>query len=76
LCTETPTAGGRVFETGDEKLLQFAHKYQGVFSTSHLITLQSTCDCRSVPIVIVFTQYDRLVRTKGAELREEFPDMD
>jgi hypothetical protein len=34
LCTETPTAGGRVFETGDEKLLQFAHKYQGTFLTS------------------------------------------
>ncbi|KAH9054706.1 hypothetical protein EDB87DRAFT_1825086 [Lactarius vividus] len=57
LCTETPTAGGRVFETVDEKLLQFAHKEQ-------------------VPIVIVFTQYDRLVRTKEAELREDHPDMD
>ncbi|KAH8977265.1 hypothetical protein EDB92DRAFT_1891264 [Lactarius akahatsu] len=57
LCTETPTAGGRVFETGDEKLLQFAHKDQ-------------------VPIVIVFTQYDRLVRTKEAELKEEHPNMD
>ncbi|KAI9432389.1 hypothetical protein H4582DRAFT_2131814 [Lactarius indigo] len=57
LCTETPTAGGRVFETGDEKLLQFAHKDQ-------------------VPIVIVFTQYDRLVRTKEAELREDHPHMD
>ncbi|KAI9433136.1 hypothetical protein H4582DRAFT_1006362 [Lactarius indigo] len=57
LCTVTPTAGGRVFETGDEKLLQFAHKDQ-------------------VPIVIVFTQYDRLVRTKEAELREEHPHMD
>ena len=34
LCTETPTAGGRVFETGDEKLLQFAHKNQGTFPTS------------------------------------------
>ncbi|KAH8986799.1 hypothetical protein EDB86DRAFT_3245998 [Lactarius hatsudake] len=57
LCTETPTAGGRVFETGDEKLLQFAHKDQ-------------------VPIVVVFTQYDRLVRTKEAELREDHPHMD
>jgi hypothetical protein len=57
LCTETPTAGGRIFETGDEKLLQFAHKYQ-------------------VPLVIVFTQYDRLVRTKEAELREYYPQMD
>ncbi|KAN0129083.1 hypothetical protein V8E53_013079 [Lactarius tabidus] len=32
LCTETPTAGGRVFETGDERLLQFAHKNNGTFS--------------------------------------------
>ena len=29
LCTATPTARGRVYETGDEKLLQFAHKNQG-----------------------------------------------
>ncbi|KAH9058928.1 hypothetical protein EDB83DRAFT_2675655 [Lactarius deliciosus] len=57
LCTETPTAGGRVFETGDEKLLQFAHKDQ-------------------VPIVVVFTQYDRLVRTKEDGLREDHPHMD
>src|SRR5579863_5665415 len=26
LCTETPTAGGRVFETGDEDLLRLAYK--------------------------------------------------
>ncbi|KAH9058916.1 hypothetical protein EDB83DRAFT_1011096 [Lactarius deliciosus] len=57
LCTETPTAGGRVFETGDEKLLQFAHRNQ-------------------VPIVIVFTQYDRLVRSKEAELKDEYPNID
>ena len=30
---------------------------------------------RSVPIVIVFTQYDRLVRTKEAELRQKYPSM-
>ena len=34
------------------------------------------CDYHSVPIVIVFTQYDRLVRTKELELREEYPQMD
>ena len=39
LCTETPTAGSRVFETGDEKLLQFAHENQGAFYTSHLLLL-------------------------------------
>ena len=26
LCTETPTAGGRVFEVGDEELLKLAHE--------------------------------------------------
>ena len=36
LCTVTPTAGGRVFETGDEKLLQFAHKNQGAFLSSRV----------------------------------------
>jgi len=41
-----------------------------------LITLQSTGGYQSVPIVIVFTQYDRLVRTKAAELKEDHPRMD
>lgn len=40
------------------------------------IILQSTGDHQSVPLVIVFTQYDRLVRTKAAELREDYPEMD
>jgi len=52
LCTATPTAGGRVFETGDEKLLKFAHENE-------------------LPLVLVFTQYDRLLRTKEFQLREE-----
>jgi hypothetical protein len=37
----SPTAGSRVFETGDEKLLQFAHQKQGEFSTFR-VPLQST----------------------------------
>ena len=40
-----------------------------------IFTLQSTCDRQSVPILIAFTQYDRLVRTKEAELRQKYPDM-
>ncbi|KAH9045187.1 hypothetical protein EDB85DRAFT_2270240 [Lactarius pseudohatsudake] len=55
LCIETPLAGARVLERGDEKLLQFAHK-------------------NKVPIVVVFTQYDKLVRTKEYELQESEPD--
>ncbi|KAF8257547.1 hypothetical protein EI94DRAFT_1757749 [Lactarius quietus] len=56
LCVDTPTAGGRVFETGDEKLLQFAQD-------------------KDVPLVLVFTQYDRLERTKEFQLRGN-KDMD
>ncbi|KAH9066175.1 hypothetical protein EDB87DRAFT_1732214 [Lactarius vividus] len=57
LCVETPTAGGRVFEKGDEHLLKFAHEIQ-------------------IPVVLVFTQYDRLVRSKKAELQEEHRNLD
>jgi len=52
LCTETPPAGGRVFEKGDEMLVAFAYEIK-------------------VPLIICFTQYDRLVRTKAAELEED-----
>ena len=66
-----------MFETGDERLLQFAHENQGAFSTSHLILLfNRLSDYHLVPILIVFTQYDRLVRTKEAELRQRYPDME
>jgi len=34
LCTPTPMAGSRIFETGDEKLLQYANEMKGAFSTS------------------------------------------
>ena len=30
-CVETPTAGGRLFETGDEEILKFAQKIQRAF---------------------------------------------
>ena len=65
-----------MLETGDDQLLQFAHNHQGAFSTSP-VTLQSTQAVyyRAVPIVIVFTQYDRLVRSKELELRQKHPGM-
>ncbi|KAF5346833.1 hypothetical protein D9756_010587 [Leucocoprinus leucothites] len=61
LCTETSTAGGRVFEVGDDKLLELAQKTESVLSTSPVL--------HSVLI-------DCLVRTKKAELEEEHPNMD
>jgi hypothetical protein len=42
LCVETPTAGGRVFEKGDEYLLQFAHEIQRALLTSFYCI--SICD--------------------------------
>ncbi|KAF8265595.1 hypothetical protein EI94DRAFT_1702383 [Lactarius quietus] len=51
LCVETPTAGGHVLETGDEKLLKLAHE-------------------KDLPIVLMFTQYDRLVKMMEFQLRE------
>ena len=76
LCVETPTAGGRVFETGDEALLKYVQKISSAFTISRFITPRSGFHYQSVPIVIVFTQYDRLVRTKRAELKEDHPRMD
>ncbi|KAJ6555913.1 hypothetical protein B0H19DRAFT_947695, partial [Mycena capillaripes] len=43
LCIQTPTDGGRVIETGTERLLKLAHE-------------------RKIPVMVVFTQYDLLVR--------------
>jgi len=34
LGTETPMAGSRIFEMGDEKLLHYAHEKKGAFPTS------------------------------------------
>ena len=76
LCTETPTAGGRIFETGDEMLLQFAHENKGAFSISVLSQFYSIdwCHFQSVPLVLVFTQHDRLVRTKTLQLQSTITD--
>jgi hypothetical protein len=74
LCTETPPAGGRVFEKGDELLVALAHEIKGMFSEPSVFFLlhpDRLANRQSVPLIIVFTQYDRLVRTKAAELEEE-----
>jgi len=39
LCTETPTAGSRIFEMGDERLLRYADEMKGAFLTSRPLTL-------------------------------------
>ena len=52
-------------------LLKFAHENKGAFSISVLLLLMSLS---AVPLVLVFTQYDRLVRTKAIQLRETITD--
>jgi len=54
LCAQTPFAGGRVFEKGDEEFLKFA---------------------KQVPIVVVFTQFDRLVCRMEEHLTDKEMDM-
>jgi GTPase SAR1 family protein len=71
LCTESPTAGGRVFETGDEKLLRLAHETESaLLPTTPVMRLRHDVFAfmESAPVVIVFTKYDRLVRSKQIEL--------
>jgi hypothetical protein len=66
-----------VLETEDEKILQYAHTNQSAFSASCLIIIcQSSGNYQLVPIVIVFTKYDQLVRIKETALREDYPLME
>jgi hypothetical protein len=80
LCTETPTAGGRVFETGDERLLQLAHQTESAFLTTPIVHLwlDVFIFAESAPVVVVFTKYDRLLRSKKIELKgdNDAPDPD
>ena len=79
LCTETPTAGGRVFETGDERLLQLAHQTESAFLTIYLVMYvrhDRFLFTESAPVVVVFTKYDRLFRSKKIELQGDNNDPD
>ncbi|KAJ8472926.1 hypothetical protein ONZ45_g16482 [Pleurotus djamor] len=55
LCAQIPTTGGRVFESGD------VHFLSGLGLNSE----------RSVPVIVVFTKFDLLVRYVDFELDEE-----
>ena len=63
-----------MFETGDEKLLKLARQTQsGFLNTTRVVCLRRNrlISSESAPIVLVFTKYDRLVRTKKIELKED-----
>ena len=50
LCVETPTAGGRVFEKGDEYLLKFAHDIQSALLTPFLLHINSLVIINQFPL--------------------------
>src|SRR6267142_1808590 len=74
LCTDTPTAKGRIFETGDENLLRLAHETQSAsFAATPVMRLRHDgfISTKTAPVVVVFTKYDQLLRSKKAELEED-----
>jgi hypothetical protein len=80
LFIETPRGGGRVFETGDERLLQLAHQTESAFLATLVVHLRHDgfIFADSAPVVVVFTKYDRLLRSKRRELEgdNDHPDPD
>jgi hypothetical protein len=70
LFIETPRGGGRVFETGDERLLQLAHQTESAFLTTLVVHLRHDefIFTESAPVVVVFTKYDLLIKTKRVRL--------
>ncbi|KAJ7782224.1 hypothetical protein DFH07DRAFT_789886 [Mycena maculata] len=58
LCIKTPIAGARVLDTGDEKLLQLGEECKDV----------------SIPMVVVLTQYDKLIRKHIATKEKTIKD--
>jgi hypothetical protein len=75
LCIETPRAGRRVFETGDEKLLQLAYQTQSTFSNC-VFEDDGFISPKSAPVVVVFTKYDLLLKTKRAKLQRGNKSLD
>lgn len=65
MCTEIPSAGGRSFEYGDEVFLrqQIEHGERNRLALKSFIH-----DPLQVPVIVVFTKYDLLVRSKDYDL--------
>jgi hypothetical protein len=78
LCTETPRAGGRVFETGDEKLLQLAYRTQSAFLATSSCASENdgAISTKSAPVVVAFTKYDLLVKSKRVRLQWDNKGLD
>jgi hypothetical protein len=68
-----PRASGHIIEKGDEDLLRLARDTGSAFLATTLaiiLTHGGFGFIEPAPVVIVLTKYDRLVKTKKAELQE------
>ena len=65
-----------MLEEGDKKLMALAHELQSLFSLGSYQVRHSLIFCNHAlaPVVVVFTKYDLLVRSK--QLEEEDCEMD
>ena len=69
-----PRASGHILEKGDEDLLRLARDTGSAFLATTLaiiLTHGGLGFVEPAPVVIVLTKYDRLVKTKKAELEED-----
>jgi len=75
---ETAITGGRLLQTGDENLLRLAHDTGSAFLATTPAMFLTYCGLvfmESAPVVIVLTEYDRLVRAKASKLQEDDPSV-
>ncbi|KAJ8587350.1 hypothetical protein M405DRAFT_934775 [Rhizopogon salebrosus TDB-379] len=70
LCIQIPSTGGRVLETGTEDFLKLKCSGQlgnGVLISNYL-AVQVNLPLVKVPVIVVFTQYDKLINQVDFEL--------
>lgn len=60
LCIQIPHVGGRLIETGDEEFLKLPFDDSASSAVCQLLFVIFILSSTLVPVVIVFTQYDRL----------------
>jgi hypothetical protein len=68
LCIQVPHAGGRVFERGDEEFLNFATNGNHLTPSHRNLSGLTSC---AVPVIVVFTQFDKLIKAMENNLTDE-----
>lgn len=61
-CAEIPITNSALFEIADENFLNLSDLHSGIMTFSSLFRLRSSLIWITVPVVVVFTKFDLLVR--------------